>query len=89
VLAARHSGQARTRRNRFYKLVPAGVSLDLLCGLFRIFGGHIEKRRRPARAPIAVLSLLGSIGLFALAQTEILARLGNLTVWPFDLFLTG
>jgi CubicO group peptidase (beta-lactamase class C family) len=61
---------------------------------FWILGGLLKKRRRPAERPvrlwplIAVLSLLASIGLFALAQTDILARLGNLTVWSFGLMLT-
>jgi hypothetical protein len=61
---------------------------------FWIFGGLLKKRRRPAERPmrlwplIAVLSLLASIGLFALAQTDVLARLGNPTVWSFGLMLT-
>jgi CubicO group peptidase (beta-lactamase class C family) len=66
----------------------------LLYAPFWIFGGLIKKRRRPAERAmrlwplIAVLSLLASIGIFTLTQTDIIARLGNLTIWSFGLFVT-
>ena len=66
----------------------------LLYAPFWIFGGLIKKRRRPAERAmrvwplIAVLSLLASLGLFILAGNDAIARLGDLTVWSFGLFLT-
>jgi CubicO group peptidase (beta-lactamase class C family) len=66
----------------------------LLYAPFWIFGGLIKKRRRPVERAmrlwplIAVLSLLAFVGLFILAGNDAIARLGNLTVWSFGLFLT-
>jgi CubicO group peptidase (beta-lactamase class C family) len=66
----------------------------ILYAPFWIIGGFFEKRRRPAERAmrlwplIAVLSLLAFVGLFIMAGNDIMARLGNLTVWSFGLFLT-
>jgi CubicO group peptidase (beta-lactamase class C family) len=74
-------------------LVLAFVSI-LLYAPFWAFGGLIKKRRRPAERAmrlwplIAVLSLLAFVGLFTASSSDVIARLGNLTVWSFGLFLT-
>jgi CubicO group peptidase (beta-lactamase class C family) len=66
----------------------------LLYAPFWIIGGFFKKRRRPAERMmrlwplIAVLSLQAFVGLFVLAGNDMLARLGNLTIWSFGLFLT-
>jgi CubicO group peptidase (beta-lactamase class C family) len=66
----------------------------LLYAPFWTFGGLIKKRRRPAERAmrlwplIAVLSLLAFVAIVALASDDLIARLGNLTVWSFGLFLT-
>jgi len=65
----------------------------LLYAPFWIIGGFFKKRRRPAERAIrlwpliAVLSLLAFVGLFILAGNDMMARLGNLTIWSFGLFL--
>jgi hypothetical protein len=59
-----------------------------------MLGGLSKKRRRPAERAMrlwplmAVLSLLASVVLLMLASNDAMARLGNLTVWSFGLFLT-
>jgi hypothetical protein len=66
----------------------------LLYAPFWTFGGLIKKRRRQAERAmrlwplIAVLSLFAFVGLFILSGNDAIARLGNLTVWSFGLFLT-
>jgi CubicO group peptidase (beta-lactamase class C family) len=66
----------------------------LLYAPFWIFGGLIKTRRRPAERAmrvwplIAVLSSLASFGLLILAGNDPIARLGNITIWSFGLFLT-
>jgi CubicO group peptidase (beta-lactamase class C family) len=66
----------------------------LLYAPFWIIGGFFKKRRRPAERAmrlwplIAVLSLLAFVGLFILAGNDVMARLGNLTIYSFGLFLT-
>jgi cell division protein FtsW (lipid II flippase) len=66
----------------------------LLYAPFWILGGLCKKRRRPAERAmrlwplIAVLSLLASVGLLMLASNDPFARLGNMTVCSFSLFLT-
>jgi hypothetical protein len=67
----------------------------LLYAPFWIFGGLIKKRRRPAERAMrlwplfAVLSLVAFATLLMLASNDAIARLGNLTVWSFGLFLTS
>lgn len=67
----------------------------LLYAPFWIFGGLIKKRRRPAERAmrlwplIAVVSLLAFVGLFILAANDAIARLGNLTVWSFAIFVAS
>jgi CubicO group peptidase (beta-lactamase class C family) len=59
---------------------------------FWIIGGFIKSRRRPAERAIrlwpliAVLSFAASLGLFILAASDPITRLGNLTVWSFGIF---
>ncbi|HET6843923.1 MAG TPA: serine hydrolase domain-containing protein [Candidatus Angelobacter sp.] len=71
----------------------AGVSI-LLYAPFWIFGGLMRKRRRPAERAmrllplIAVLSLIVAQTLFVQAGTDAIARLGNLTIWSFGIFLS-
>ncbi|HME56759.1 MAG TPA: serine hydrolase domain-containing protein [Terracidiphilus sp.] len=66
----------------------------LLYAPFWIIGGLIKRRRRPAERSmrlwplIAVLSLLAFVGLSIASNSDIFARLGNLTIWSFGLFLT-
>ena len=65
----------------------------LLYAPFWILGGFIKRRRRPAERAmrlwplIAVLCLLAFCGVFMLAASDAIARLGNLTVYSFGLFL--
>ncbi len=60
---------------------------------FWLIGGLIKKRRRPVERAIrlwpliAVASLAASVGIFVLAASDLLNRLGNLTIWSFGLFL--
>ena len=60
---------------------------------FWLVGGLIKKRRRPAERAIrlwplvAVLSLAASLAIFIQAADHAPARLGNLTLWSFGLFL--
>jgi CubicO group peptidase (beta-lactamase class C family) len=60
---------------------------------FWLIGGLIKKRRRPVERPIrlwpliAALSLAASIGIMALAGSDAINRLGNLTIWSFGLYL--
>jgi CubicO group peptidase (beta-lactamase class C family) len=67
----------------------------LLYAPFWIFGGLIKKRRRPAERAmrlwplIAAFSLLAFALLLTLSVSDMITRLGNLTVWSFGLFLTS
>jgi CubicO group peptidase (beta-lactamase class C family) len=60
---------------------------------FWLIGGLIQKRRRPAERAIrlwpliATLSLAASLGIMALAGSDAITRLGNLTPWSFGLYL--
>jgi CubicO group peptidase (beta-lactamase class C family) len=66
----------------------------LLYAPFWIVGGLIRKRRRPAERAmrllpmIAVLSLVAAQILFVQSRYDPVARLGNLTIWSFGIFLT-
>lgn len=66
----------------------------LLYAPFWIFGGLIRKRCRPAERAIrllpllAVLSLIAALILLLQARNDSIARLGNLTIWSFGIFLT-
>jgi CubicO group peptidase (beta-lactamase class C family) len=66
----------------------------LLYAPFWIFGGVIRKRRQPAERAmrllplIAVLSLTAALILFVQSRNDEIARLGNLTIWSFGIFLT-
>jgi uncharacterized SAM-binding protein YcdF (DUF218 family) len=66
----------------------------LLYAPFWIFGGLIKRWRRPAERAmrlwplIAALSLAAFVALFMGSSSDAIARLGNLTVWSFGLFLT-
>ena len=66
----------------------------LLYAPFWIFGGLIRKRRQPAERAmrllplIAVLSLIAALTLFADSGNDAIARLGNLTIWSFGIFLS-
>jgi CubicO group peptidase (beta-lactamase class C family) len=67
----------------------------LLYAPFWLIGGFIKKRRRPAERwmrlwpLLAVLSLLGFVGLFILAGSDAITRLGNLSVYSFGIFVTS
>jgi len=66
----------------------------LLYAPFWIFGGLSKRRRRPAERAqrlwplIAVLSQIGFVLIFMGAGADEIARLGNLTVWSFGIFIT-
>ena len=61
---------------------------------FWSIGGVFKKRRRPAERAmrlwplIAVLSLLGLVGVIIGSSSDSIARLGNVTVWSVGIFLT-
>src|SRR5262249_23103854 len=61
---------------------------------FWILGGISKRRRRPGERPlrlwplIAVLSLLATVGIFALSMHDLLGRMGNLTVWSGAIWAT-
>ncbi len=65
----------------------------LLYAPFWTIGGFIKRRRRPAARAIRLwpligaLSLLALCGLFVLAGSDAITRLGNLTVYSFGIFL--
>jgi CubicO group peptidase (beta-lactamase class C family) len=65
----------------------------LLYAPFWIFGGLSKKRRRPAERGmrlwplIVVLSLLTIVGIFIATSSDMMALLGNLTVWSLGLTL--
>ena len=54
---------------------------------FWILGGISKRRRRSSERPLrlypllAVLSLLGIFGIFAVSLSDLIERMGNLTVW--------
>jgi CubicO group peptidase (beta-lactamase class C family) len=66
----------------------------LLYAPFWIFGGLIKKRRRPAERAlrllplVAVLGLIAALSLLVQAGNDAIARLGNLTIWSFAIFLS-
>ncbi len=61
---------------------------------FWVLGGLSQRRRRPAERAIrlwpllAVLSLAAVVGIFILASSDLIQRLGNLTGWSISLFLS-
>ena len=69
------------------------VVATLVYAPFWLIGGFIKRRRRPAERAmrlwplVAVLSLLAFCGIFMLASSDIITRLGNLTVYSAGLFL--
>jgi CubicO group peptidase (beta-lactamase class C family) len=67
----------------------------LLYAPFWIIGGFFRKRRRPAERPmrlgplLAVLSLLAFVGIFIASSSDLITRLGNVTVYSIGLFLAS
>jgi len=67
----------------------------LLYAPFWIIGGFFKKRRRPSERSMrlwplfAVLTLLAFVQIFKLSSSDILNRLGNVTVYSVGLFLTS
>ncbi len=61
---------------------------------FWIIGGFFKKRRRPQERAmrlwplVAVLSLLAFVGLFIASSSDMITRLGSMTVYSLGLFLT-
>jgi CubicO group peptidase (beta-lactamase class C family) len=61
---------------------------------FWILGGLIKRRRRRAERAVrlwpllAVLSLVAFVVFFILSSSDMITRLGSLTVWSFGLFLS-
>jgi CubicO group peptidase (beta-lactamase class C family) len=66
----------------------------LLYAPFWLLGGLSKKRRRPTERAlrawplVAVLSLVGVVGIFAASNDDLIARMGNLSVWSTALCLT-
>jgi len=64
----------------------------LIYAPFWVLGGLSARRRRPAERAmriwplIAVLSLLVFVGIFILSSSDLIERMGSLTVWSFGLF---
>lgn len=60
---------------------------------FWLLGGLSKKRRRPAERAmrlwplLAALSLVACVVIFGLASDDLIARMGNLTIWSAALFL--
>ncbi|MGH9644689.1 MAG: hypothetical protein ACRD3Q_19980, partial [Terriglobales bacterium] len=81
----------------FEILLTAFVVLSMLSILlyapFWIFGGLIQRRRRPAERAmrlwplLGVLSLLAFVGIFILCRDDLIDRMGNRTIWSEGLFL--
>lgn len=61
---------------------------------FWIIGGFFKRRRRPAERAmrifplLAVLSLVAFVGIFIICSSELITRMGNLTVWSAALCAT-
>jgi CubicO group peptidase (beta-lactamase class C family) len=74
----------------FIFFLLACISILLYAPLW-IFGGLIKRRRRPAECAIRLWPLIAVMSLLAflviLSGSDAIARLGNLTVWSFGLFL--
>ena len=66
----------------------------LLYAPFWIIGGFFKKRRRPQERSIrlwpfiSALSLLAFIGIFILSSSDMITRLGNMTIYSVALFLS-
>jgi hypothetical protein len=65
----------------------------LIYAPFWIIGGLRKKRRRPLERMMriwplaAVLSLISIVSIISCCGSDIIPRLGNLTIWSFSLFL--
>lgn len=64
----------------------------ILYAPFWLLGGISKRRRRPAERPLrlwpllAVLSLCAFVGIFALSASDLIERMGNLTIWSGGLW---
>lgn len=82
----------------FEILVTALVALALISILLYapvwIIGGFFKKRRRPAERPmrlwplLAVLCLIAFVAIVILCGSDIISRLGNVTIWSLAIFCT-
>jgi CubicO group peptidase (beta-lactamase class C family) len=74
-------------------VVLAVISIPVYA-LFWIIGGFIPRRRRPAERAMrlcplaAVASLVAFCGIFVLSSSDVLTRLGTVSVWSVALMLT-
>lgn len=74
-------------------VILAMVSILLYAPVW-IIGGFFKKRRRPAERPmrlwplLALLCLIAFIAVFILCSSDIISRLGNVTVWSLAIFST-
>jgi CubicO group peptidase (beta-lactamase class C family) len=75
-------------------LVLLAIVSILVYAPFWILAGISPRRRRPAERPlrlwplIAVLSLLATVGIFALSMNDLIQRMGNLTIWSGAVWAT-
>ena len=66
----------------------------LIYAPFWTFGGLSKKRRRPIERMmriwpiVAILSLISTDFIICCCRSDMISRLGNLTIWSFSLFLT-
>lgn len=71
------------------------IGLILLYAPFWIIGGLFKKRRRPTERSmriwplVAVISLIGMVGISVMCSDDLISRLGNVTAWSVSLFLTS
>ena len=65
----------------------------ILYAPFWLLGGISKRRRRPAERPLrlwpllSVLSLLAFVGVFAISMSDLLNRMGSLTVWSASVWV--
>lgn len=97
-----HAGVTMKRIPTWFALfeivVAAFVILSMLSILLYapvwIIGGFFKKRRRPAERPmriwplLAMLCLFTFVGVFIACSSDIIGRLGNVTVWSLAIFAT-
>lgn len=79
-------------------LLTAVVALAMISILLYapvwIIGGFFKKRRRPAERPmrlwplLAMLGLIAFVAIFIVCGSDIISRLGNVTVWSLAIFCT-
>ena len=76
----------------FTALVVVAMISILLYAPVWIIGGFFKKRRRPAERPmrlwplLAMLCLIAFVAIFIICSSDIIGRLGNVTLWSLATF---